>query len=136
MKNHYRTLGVNSNATNAEIYKAYQRLAFMFDPDFNKLKGAAGKLIEVREAYETLIDKNTRAAHDKYLSANRPEPKQLKSCVLLIRDSNIPYAEGVKYTVVEPYANNNNNPKNGSSSIWGFVVWMLICAAASYVNHR
>ena len=53
MKNYYKILGLNKNASHAEIKKSYIQLAKQWHPDRNKDdKEAAKKFTEVSEAYE------------------------------------------------------------------------------------
>lgn len=58
---HYQTLGVAKDANDAEIKKAYRKLASKHHPD----KGGDGeKFKEIQTAYETLSDPNKRAEYD------------------------------------------------------------------------
>ncbi len=52
---YHTTLGVNPDATDAEIKKAYRRLAHKFHPDRNSAPDAAEQFRRVREAYEALM---------------------------------------------------------------------------------
>jgi DnaJ-class molecular chaperone len=63
-KNHYHTLGIEKNATNNEIRSAYRKLAHQFHPDHNHQENAPQMFIEIKEAYDTLIDENKRAKYD------------------------------------------------------------------------
>ena len=59
VKNYYKTLGLSSSATNAEIKVAYRRLAKKYHPDKNKSKQAIQLFIEVNEAYAHLTNENS-----------------------------------------------------------------------------
>jgi DnaJ family protein C protein 7 len=56
-KDYYKILGVDKDASDTEIKKAYRKLAIQYHPDKNR-DGAAGdeKFKEIGEAYENLID--------------------------------------------------------------------------------
>mmetsp|Transcript_25604 Transcript_25604/g.44719 ORF Transcript_25604/g.44719 Transcript_25604/m.44719 type:complete len:436 (-) Transcript_25604:3927-5234(-) len=63
-KDLYKVLGVPKSANDAEIKKAYFKLAKELHPDVNKAKDAKEKFGNVSEAYETLSDKNKREIYD------------------------------------------------------------------------
>lgn len=65
-KDYYKILGINENATDDEIKKAYRKLALKYHPDKNKSPQAEEKFKEVAEAYEVLSDKKKRDIYDKY----------------------------------------------------------------------
>jgi curved DNA-binding protein len=65
-KSLYDTLGVSQGATEAEIKKAYRKLARQYHPDINKEADAEEKFKEVNAAYEILSDKKKRAQYDQY----------------------------------------------------------------------
>ena len=65
-KDYYRVLGVDKNATEEEIKKAYRKMALRFHPDKNKEADAEEKFKEISEAYEVLSDKDKRASFDRY----------------------------------------------------------------------
>ncbi len=65
-KSLYDTLEVSSSASDAEIKKAYRKLARQYHPDVNKEAGAEEKFKEINAAYEILSDKNKRAQYDMH----------------------------------------------------------------------
>lgn len=64
-KDYYDTLGVKPDATDAEIKRAYRRLARKFHPDVSKESGAEEKFKAVNEAYEALKDVERRREYDQ-----------------------------------------------------------------------
>ena len=65
-KDFYKTLGVDKNASDDEIKKAYRKMALRYHPDKNKDPGAEDMFKEISEAYEVLSDKDKRAAFDRW----------------------------------------------------------------------
>jgi molecular chaperone DnaJ len=66
-RDYYETLGVNRDAAEDEIKKAYRKLAMKYHPDRNPdSKDAEEKFKEAKEAYEVLSDQQKRAAYDAY----------------------------------------------------------------------
>jgi curved DNA-binding protein len=63
-KDYYKTLGVERGAGEEVIKKAYRKLAKKYHPDVSKEPNAKERFQEVAEAYETLRDKEKRAAYD------------------------------------------------------------------------
>jgi molecular chaperone DnaJ len=66
-KDFYDVLGVNRDASDDDIKKAYRKLAMKYHPDRNPdSKEAEEKFKEAKEAYEVLSDGQKRAAYDQY----------------------------------------------------------------------
>jgi molecular chaperone DnaJ len=66
-RDYYEVLGVNKNASEDEIKKAYRQLAKKYHPDMNQGdKGAEAKFKEVNEAYEVLSDTDKKAKYDQF----------------------------------------------------------------------
>lgn len=66
-KDYYEVLGVNRDASDEEIKKAFKKLAMKFHPDRNPDNPKAeDSFKEAKEAYEVLSDEQKRAAYDQY----------------------------------------------------------------------
>lgn len=66
-RDYYEVLGISKNANEAEIKKAYRKLALQYHPDKNPDdKTAEDKFKEAAEAYEVLSDANKRTRYDQY----------------------------------------------------------------------
>jgi DnaJ-class molecular chaperone len=66
-RDHYKTLGVERNASADEIKRAYRRLTKQYHPDRNPNDPSAErKFKEVQQAYEVIGDKDKRAEYDQF----------------------------------------------------------------------
>ncbi|MBA2627265.1 MAG: molecular chaperone DnaJ [Gemmatimonadales bacterium] len=66
MSDYYTLLGVPRDASEADIKKAYRKLAMQYHPDRNPEPGAEAKFKDITEAYEVLCHADKRAAYDRY----------------------------------------------------------------------
>jgi curved DNA-binding protein len=65
-KSLYETLEVSENASEAEIKKAYRKLARKYHPDVNKEASAEDKFKEINAAYEILSDSQKKQQYDMH----------------------------------------------------------------------
>jgi molecular chaperone DnaJ len=65
-RDYYEVLGINKNASEDEIKKAFRTKAMQFHPDRNKSPDAEKNFKEVNEAYDVLKDSQKRASYDRY----------------------------------------------------------------------
>jgi len=76
MKDYYQILGVERNASEDEIKKAYRKLALKYHPDRNPGdKTSEEKFKEINEAYSCLSDSQKRANYDAYGTAEGMGPE-------------------------------------------------------------
>ena len=66
-QDYYELLGVQKNASEAELKKAYRKLAMKYHPDRNQGNTESeAKFKEINEAYEVLSDSSKRAVYDQF----------------------------------------------------------------------
>ena len=65
-KSLYETLEISENASEAEIKKAYRKLARKYHPDVNKEASAEEKFKEINSAYEILSDTKKKQQYDMH----------------------------------------------------------------------
>jgi len=78
-KDYYSLLGVPRNATQEQIRRAYREAALRLHPDRNIEPGDTEVFLDVGQAYETLVDPETRAAYDAQLLEKESEMAE-RSC--------------------------------------------------------
>ena len=88
LKDHYRTLGLPSAASQAEVKKAYRSLAHKYHPDKNTENPyAITHFREIQEAYSVLGDEKKRKLYDeeRYFAglSSKKEPETVSSAWLL-----------------------------------------------------
>ena len=66
-KDYYAALGLEKGASDADIKKAFRKLAIKYHPDKNQgNKEAENKFKEINEAYQVLSDPDKKAKYDMY----------------------------------------------------------------------
>ena len=65
-RDYYEVLGVDKNASEADIKSAFRKLAKKYHPDVSKEENAAEKFKEVQEAYAVLSDPEKRKQYDQF----------------------------------------------------------------------
>ena len=65
-RDYYQVLGVPRDADDAEIKRAFRRLAQKHHPDVDKADGAEERFKELNEAYRVLSDRQRRTAYDMF----------------------------------------------------------------------
>lgn len=68
----YEVLGVGRDASDAEIKRAFRRLAQQWHPDVNADGAAAARFKEINEAYQVLSDPQRRQAYDMFGTTGAP----------------------------------------------------------------
>lgn len=69
---YYKILGVEKNADDDSIKKAYRKLALKLHPDKNKARGATDAFKQVSKAFSCLSDSEKRASYDRWGSEDGP----------------------------------------------------------------
>ena len=87
---YYKILGVNENASNHELRKAFCKLSIELHPDTTSLEidVAKSKFQEVLEAYENLNNSNLRKIYDDKIKENSRNKNNTNVLNNLIIDSN------------------------------------------------
>jgi len=89
---YYKILGVNENASNHELRKAFCKLSMELHPDTTslELEEAKNKFQKVLEAYENLNNSNLRKIYDEKLLSNSKKRNKNNTKVLntFVMDAN------------------------------------------------
>ena len=65
-RDYYEVLGISKDASEADIKRAYRKMAAKYHPDVNHDEGAEERFKEINEANEVLSDADKRARYDQY----------------------------------------------------------------------
>lgn len=120
---YYKILGLNENATSREIRKRYRQLAMRFHPDRNDSPDAEKKFIELTEAYEILIGKQT-------VSDQRPAKTRQESQEERMKRARKRYAKQVmeEYMENERYFNYLTKGRKWKTIRAGAIIGTLLSA--------
>ncbi len=65
VKNYYKILNIEKDATNRQVKDAYRKLVKFWHPDINRSSNSHEKIIEINEAYEILKHKDKREIYNR-----------------------------------------------------------------------
>ena len=65
-RDYYEVLEIPRTANEEDIKKAFRRQALQYHPDRNREEGATERFKEINEAYQVLIDSESRARYDRF----------------------------------------------------------------------
>ena len=112
MKDYYQILGLNRNASEEEIKKAYRKLAVEYHPDKHKGdKAKEEKFKEISEAYDTLKDEQKKNQYDTF-GFNQRGPftnnndfnfNDIFSSIRNKRQNSVKYTTNIKVTLEDIY---------------------------------
>jgi len=66
LKNYYKILNIQKNASNDQIKEGHRKLVKFWHPDVNQSSNSHEKFIEINEAFEILKDKDKRIVYDRF----------------------------------------------------------------------
>ncbi|RLB11361.1 MAG: hypothetical protein DRG27_01345 [Deltaproteobacteria bacterium] len=104
MKDYYKILGVDRDADQTQIKKAYREKMKLYHPDARGGKGDQDKLIEVQEAYEVLSNKEKKKKYDEYLKSLDQKINRFSEISLRVLLSPAEAKYGTKFNVEIPIA--------------------------------
>lgn len=90
--NYYDVLGVNPEASQAQIKSAYYKLCKIHHPDVNESEGSKNKFAKISEAYEILGSEKQRRIYNR---SRYPQAEKVRGHTTSTIDSN--YEEFLKY---------------------------------------
>ncbi|RPG17248.1 MAG: J domain-containing protein [Pelagibacteraceae bacterium TMED124] len=115
---YYKVLGVDSNASESEIKKAYRRLSLQYHPD--KQTGSAEKFKQINEAYQTLGTSEKRQMYDLQQKMGGGEGRMpfpggfpMPFPFGEMRSGGMPFPGGRVHIGVMPMNKGNQMPQNG-----------------------
>jgi curved DNA-binding protein CbpA len=73
LTDYYELLGVPRNAKPDDLRQAYREAALRYHPDRKPAPGDTDRFLEIGQAYETLIDPESRIEYDIQLTAQEKE---------------------------------------------------------------
>ena len=74
----YKLLGLPESATSRDVRKRYRQLAMRYHPDRNDSPDAQRKFIELTEAYEILIGKQSAASEPNVKTKQETQAERMK----------------------------------------------------------
>jgi len=91
-KDYYIVLGVSRGASPVQIKQAYRRIAKRFHPDISSSSTDADRFLEVKEAYDTLVDVVKRRRYDAELEL-QGSPLRIMRVPEIVRDRTRAYRD-------------------------------------------
>ena len=71
-KDYYLILGVHRGASTSEIKQAYRSIAKKYHPDISRSQDDSDRFLEIKEAYETLVDETRRRQYNQEIGETSP----------------------------------------------------------------
>ncbi len=121
MHNYYNILGITKSASQAQIKKAYRKLALKWHPDKNKSPGAEARFIKITEAYKILSDPEARKSYDRgsrYKSTSKASHQSTTSKSAYEKWSDLMAARAKREAFREAHMDYKDFKKENFSSEW------------------